>query len=1028
MICYNGGKCISSQQVDAQGMTVTTEQCDCSTAFTANSRYAGSNCQYNATMLCKDPITNGGVGNVPFCVNGGTCIGTTGNCSCPSGWTGTHCETRVPTPANGGVQCGTTKCLNGGRCVQSQVMDKNGTYSTQYFCDCYNAFNDKYLYAGTSCQYQSTSLCTVPSSGSLKGAIFCTNNGVCNPDNVYSGCQCPDAFTGLSCEFEVSQETGFNATAAIIADDHPATQDQCGDVACHNGGTCVTTTITTPGGGIQQVQHCDCSTAVTATTAFAGDSCQHEATAFCTKPANLSEAIFCVNGGTCDPNVLEGCDCPTGWTGFRCEYPEPTQDILGNDTAPFGNILYDGIPCGYDNYCFNGGVCTTSTHLVGGQVVTAHLCDCSNAFTNTTLYAGSSCQFASTTLCTQPAPGATLAGQQFCVNQGTCKQSVADGCNCPEGWNGTHCEVPVNVTVNASNDATVHACGNITCLHGGTCVSTQVVLADGTVKSEAHCDCSTAYTSTDLYAGETCEFKSTSLCTQPEAGASLEGTQFCVNGGICRENVNQGCECPPGWTGFRCEFEMQADDFADQAKNDTKVTQCGDLVCLNGGTCVTSLLTSPDGGTREEQHCDCSTAVTSTDLYAGEQCEFKSTTFCTQPKSNSTLAGVLFCVNGGHCQANVLQGCSCPSAWTGFHCEYSVETDDNVDPADGTPQVVDNYVPCGDTHCFHGGACINATVNGAQENFCDCSTAGSNGEKYAGALCQYKATANCSDGILFCVNGGQCRPNPKNGCACPSGYRGFQCEISLYQGQDPEDNIVAGNATENNPTNFDAATDVCTLGDPRPGLPFYFCLNNGICVDKVTADMPPPGCNCTTGWSGNHCEIRTGSSSSSSPPSSTSSSSSAAASTTPPPSTRTGRQKLFIVLGALLLVLAIFVCIRCIRRNPEEDSDASRNCMYFRRRRHRQNRYRDDEQVNLAPRAPQDSFVMGNSELSSSTQPMIAGLTLAPDDEPGLFRDDPTSGHYHDEFSPYEPDDEPRIFIGPPRDEDGHELHNVDII
>jgi hypothetical protein len=60
--------------------------------------------------------------------------------------------------------------------------------------------------------------------------------------------------------------------------------DTCGDVLCHNGGTCMTSIIYNGNGDEETRKHYDCSTAVTEDTAFAGESCKFEATVFCTKP------------------------------------------------------------------------------------------------------------------------------------------------------------------------------------------------------------------------------------------------------------------------------------------------------------------------------------------------------------------------------------------------------------------------------------------------------------------------------------------------------------------------------------------------------------------------------------------------------------------------------------------------------------------------------------------------------------------------------------------------------------------------
>lgn len=107
---------------------------------------------------------------------------------------------------------------------------------------------------------------------------------------------------------------------------------------------------------------------------------------------------------------------------------------------------------------------------------------------------------------------------------------------------------------------------------------------------------------------------------------------------------------------------------------------------------------------------------------------------------------------------------------------------------------------------------------------------------------------------------------------------------------------------------------------------------------------------------------------------------------------------------------------------------------YYNRRRKRRNRrvntvswaasYRDEPSnaVNLAPRrmsySVDDTYPV--SEHSSSRDPFATHLPpnsstiseVVGDDQPDEFEDD----------------HQPEIYIGPPRDEDGHELHNVEII
>jgi hypothetical protein len=105
--------------------------------------------------------------------------------------------------------------------------------------------------------------------------------------------------------------------------------------------------------------------------------------------------------------------------------------------------------------------------------------------------------------------------------------------------------------------------------------------------------------------------------------------------------------------------------------------------------------------------------------------------------------------------------------------------------------------------------------------------------------------------------------------------------------------------------------------------------------------------------------------------------------------------------------------------------DDPQGCMYFRRRRRPGFGDPADQKDNLAPMRldAQDPPTV----FSSSSDPITAGLTLPPDDEPEPYYDEPVEP-YEDEPTEAYYDEPVLVNIGPPRDEDGHELHNVDFI
>jgi hypothetical protein len=267
-------------------------------------------------------------------------------------------------------------------------------------------------------------------------------------------------------------------------------------------------------------------------------------------------------------------------------------------------------------------------------------------------------------------------------------------------------------------------------------------------------------------------------------------------------------------TGMACEFQTNEKKSGDGQD----VEACGGLVCLNGGKCATTITTDSNGDKQEVQHCDCSSAVTGSDFFTGTQCEYKQTSFCSQP--GVFVASADFCTNGGTCRENILSGCDCPYAFTGFRCEYQKDTDDLVKQADD-PKLVDDYVECGDDYCYNGGTCVNSL--GQTDYRCSCDTASTDSTLYAGTHCQYEMTSLCTKGTLdslasadFCVNNGRCPEGEEDvGCSCPSGYTGYRCDESLYAYHDNEDNVAPDLDDDDDDTFYQ-----CRLQ----------CQNGGICA------------------------------------------------------------------------------------------------------------------------------------------------------------------------------------------------------
>ena len=96
-------------------------------------------------------------------------------CVCYDGYVGKHCEFEDCDLDSG-------KCLNGGKCNNTNPDDwEDGV--DPFICDC------PPFYHGERCI---TYFCIDEND--------CFNGGVCSEDS--EGCDCPDGFSGMQCEFE----------------------------------------------------------------------------------------------------------------------------------------------------------------------------------------------------------------------------------------------------------------------------------------------------------------------------------------------------------------------------------------------------------------------------------------------------------------------------------------------------------------------------------------------------------------------------------------------------------------------------------------------------------------------------------------------------------------------------------------------------------------------------------------------------------------------------------------------------------
>ncbi|XP_077440055.1 protein crumbs homolog 1 isoform X2 [Vanacampus margaritifer] len=189
--------------------------------------------------------------------------------------------------------------------------------------------------------------------------------------------------------------------------------------------------------------------------------------------------------------------------------------------------------------CSGGSMCTPDPCLNGGEcqdLFNYYNCSCAEG------WAGRHCGFFTDTCASDP-----------CIHGNCSINGLAYECSCELGYTGADCEEEVDI------------CENHLCAHGATCLH-------GPDRYSCLCP--------DNYTGPLCNERVEEIPwyivvknVRPQLPVSVCGDDIknytCFNGGNCTER-ELSCDCPPGFTGHRCEQE---------------VDECKSNPCLNGGYC-----------------------------------------------------------------------------------------------------------------------------------------------------------------------------------------------------------------------------------------------------------------------------------------------------------------------------------------------------------------------------------------------------------------------------------------------------------
>ncbi|CAF0901320.1 unnamed protein product, partial [Brachionus calyciflorus] len=614
-------KCLNSEcnKYDPKAVCFELEDrfvCKCSTGFDGpeckNIDDCESNpCQNNGTCIdginqftckCDDKFEGKYCEESKFCAlcdPKGT-LYCNEECVCKQTHRGDFCEEEID-------ECSAHPC-NHGDCISNKI---NGNFD----CMCH------YGWKGKTCDKKSD----ICDDNPCQNGALCIREMDQETEKMGYFCRCPEGFRGKNCEIMI---------------------DLCQEgTQCKNGGTCISTlnnfTCACPIG--YNGKHCeDKIDNCLASKCVHGSTCVSVLNSYiCKCPPGFygrycdEEIDKCLKNecqnGKCIPNELDNnyrCNCMQGYTGKYCEVN--IDDCESNPCQNSGRCVdllnsykcicpqnYTGINCENTfNYCSlpetrcsltntkrcipipGGNKCECLPRFTGLKCETQiDYCDyykpcrngkCKSLGLNDYICENCDAGFIGKN-CSEMIDYCTPINP--CKNGGVCMfEAKGYFCKCPDGYTGKNCEDKISLS-----------CLYNKCKHNSVCVPTE---------NGYRCECDAKYEG--LY----CELKKKDLCKDMPCDG------YCVNG---------KCECDP-----RIIFCK-------------KNSQCHDMKCLNGGSCVDVIRGEATFGM-----CICPPGI------MGKLCE--QSIYCNSTKT-------LPCGSSNQCQTvNQTYECQCDKPFIGHGC------------------------------------------------------------------------------------------------------------------------------------------------------------------------------------------------------------------------------------------------------------------------------------------------------------------------------------------------------------------------